>query len=651
MKFRTGFLYVLWVAVVQGLAALPAPAQEPWKPVEPAQLALKAPAVDKDADAEILFWEVRLQPQGEGAIISHYLRIKIFTERGRESQSKVEFFYPESLQIKDVAGRTIKADGTIVNLTPDSIYERVAAQADKLKVKSTAFAMPAVEPGALIEYRWREVHKSLPLSIHLQRDIPIQSVTCYVPAGISAQYFNLRDPYTREGEKGQSILSLASVPAFHEEPDMPPTNEVVPWVRFSSGPNYDSYPASAFWQEYGRVIYEQLQPGMKVSDEVRRTAVEAMGDAATPEQKIQRLFEFCRSKIQDIQAAGSTVTADELARWKENKTPADTLRRRMGTSRDILLLFASLARAAGFDARYAVLAGRDQVFFNPAKTDYFLLDCYDIAVRVGNEWRFFDPASPSVPYGMLRWQEEGVPALISDPRESVFVKTQLSPPENTRERRFAKLRLSEDGTLEGEVRIEDSGHFAAGLKSFYSAMPAAEREKTIRDYAKTWHGEAEITEIRIENVTDPVKPFVYSYRVRVAGYASRTGRRLFVRPGFFQHTSEPRFIANEREHPVSFSHSWQEEDVVTFELPAGFVLDHPESSGPLVEEKVGKYETRIEISDGGRILQHKRNLTFDGGNGGLFPASAYPQLKTFFDAIHERDIRPFALTQGELAVK
>jgi hypothetical protein len=43
---------------------------------------------------------------------------------------------------------------------------------------------------------------------------------------------------------------------------------------------------------------------------------------------------------------------------------------------------------------------------------------------------------------------------------------------------------------------------------------------------------AELSDIRIENVTDPVKPFVYAYHVRVPGYAQRTGKRLFLQPAF-----------------------------------------------------------------------------------------------------------------------
>src|SRR5215510_978633 len=82
-----------------------------WKPVDPAQLALKQAVVEPDADAEAIFWEVRLELSDRHVVTSHYLRIKICTERGMETQSKVDLPYSSKQKIEDIAARTIKADG------------------------------------------------------------------------------------------------------------------------------------------------------------------------------------------------------------------------------------------------------------------------------------------------------------------------------------------------------------------------------------------------------------------------------------------------------------------------------------------------------------------------------------------------------------
>src|ERR1043165_5535723 len=76
--------------------ALVSPAQDKiWQPVSPTELQMKTPQVEADADAEVLFWEVRIvddyaSKTGWESTINHHIRIKIFTERGREKNSKVD---------------------------------------------------------------------------------------------------------------------------------------------------------------------------------------------------------------------------------------------------------------------------------------------------------------------------------------------------------------------------------------------------------------------------------------------------------------------------------------------------------------------------------------------------------------------------------
>ena len=82
MKFPRSLLsFPLVLFGLIALAASSAMAQD-WKPVDPADLALKAPVVEKDADAEAIFWEVRVDDsQQEELSLKNYIRIKVFNER------------------------------------------------------------------------------------------------------------------------------------------------------------------------------------------------------------------------------------------------------------------------------------------------------------------------------------------------------------------------------------------------------------------------------------------------------------------------------------------------------------------------------------------------------------------------------------------
>ncbi|HEY0729226.1 MAG TPA: DUF3857 domain-containing protein, partial [Pyrinomonadaceae bacterium] len=195
-------LFVCLLTLVS-IATVPAavPFWEDWKPIDPAELALKNPTVEKEADAEGLFWEVRIDDHPDGDLIfNHYIRVKVFTERGRESQSKIDLeygkLYGTETKIQDIAARTIKPDGSIVELKKADIFERTIAKTSGLKIKARSFAMPSVEPGCIIEYRWREVRvrsNANYLRLQFQRDIPVRRV----------QY--LIKPFNYEGASFASI--------------------------------------------------------------------------------------------------------------------------------------------------------------------------------------------------------------------------------------------------------------------------------------------------------------------------------------------------------------------------------------------------------------------------------------------------------------
>ncbi len=635
-------------------------AGDDWKPVDPGELALKAAVVEKGADAEALLWEVRVADEVDGdtprTVLHHYVRIKIFTERGRESQSKVDLPFLGTWSIKDIAARTIKPDGTIIEIKKEDILERTIVKEGGRKVKAKSFAMSGVEPGAIIEYRWKEVRKdqlAMYLRLYFQRDVPVQAVKYYVkplslpdfPFGMRVQTFHSQPgPFVKD-KGGFYSTSLTNVPAFREEPRMPPEDSVRPWMLIYYSRDRQLV-GEKFWKELGKENYDNNKSRMKVTDEVKQATVIAIGDATEPEQKIQRLFEFCRSKIKNVNDDASGLTSEERSKLKENKGPADTLKRGMGTGFDIDLLFAALAMAAGFDARVVSLADRSDIFFDKSFADDYFMGAYDIAVRVGEEWRFYDPASTYVPYGMLRWQEENQEALLSDPKEPVWVKTPLSSHQKSKQKRVAKLRLSEDGTLEGDVKIEYSGHLAVERKEWDDDDSPSQREETLRDSIKSRMSTAELTNMSIENVTDPVKPYTRAYHVRVPGYAQRTGKRLFLQPAFFQYGLGPLFPTSTRQHSIYFSYPWSEEDEVTIDLPAGYTLDNADAPAPFAARPISEYKPSLAVTKDGKTLVYKREFYFGGGDNILFPVTSYNQLKGFFDTLHKQDAHTITLKQN-----
>ena len=154
-----------------------------------------------------------------------------------------------------------------------------------------------------------------------------------------------------------------------------------------------------------------------------------------------------------------------------------------------------------------------------------------------------------------------------------------------------------------------------------------EREESLKEEIKKQMSAAEITNIKIENVTDHVKPLIYSYHVRFPNYAQRTGKRLFLQPAFFQHglgPSSPPRIESIRSTstirgPKTTRSSSCCQRVMHLTTP---MLLHLSAAG------ISEYKANLSAATDGTLLVYKRSFYFGDGIGAL-SGRRIRNLKTF----------------------
>src|SRR6185503_17824213 len=308
--------------------------------------------------------------------------------------------YGSEVKIKDIAARTIKPDGSIVELKKEDIYERTVVKGSGLKYKAKSFAMPAVEPGCIIEYRWREVRVNSDanyLRLQFQRDIPVQRVQYFIKpyeypnASFNGITMHGQNSAWQKEKGGFYSTSMTNMPAVHEESRMPPEDEVKTWILVYYQKANAEKNADKYWLDLGRDFYERTKDLLKVNDQVKQMAATLTAEAKSDDDKIARLFDFCRTKIKNAGDDATGLTPDERAKIKDNKNPSDTLKRGIGSGGDIDLLFAALANASGFDARIVLAPDRGDIFFNKSLPNAYFMNPQNIAVNVGGTWKFYNP--------------------------------------------------------------------------------------------------------------------------------------------------------------------------------------------------------------------------------------------------------------------
>ena len=364
------------LALLAILAACSLQAQ--WRPISAEELALKTSKADPNADAEALFRDVRLLNEAATFgyphnVVTEYIRLKIFTDRGKEKYSNVEIPYFGKSVISDVQGRTIHSDGTIIDVKKDAVFDKVMEKKTGQKVRMIAFALPAVERGSIIEYRWTKdvgeyISRYVPLEV--QSAFPVDEVDFHIKP-VTGSYvtwptmrfmpFGCKPQRIDHEMNGFTGFTVLNVPAFREEPYMPPPLSAKQWILIYYEEN-SNVGKDKYWTSLGKEIHGEYSQKLKVSSEMKQIAQEITSGATNDEDKVAHLAEYCRKNLKNLY--GDEITAEEReAAKKENNNTSDTFRRKEGTPRDINLAFIALAKAAGFNAALAQLSDRGIFFF------------------------------------------------------------------------------------------------------------------------------------------------------------------------------------------------------------------------------------------------------------------------------------------------
>lgn len=628
-----------------------------WPLIAPADLSLAKPRIDPNADAEVLLWDVRITDSDDldqvATILQHHLRIKIFTERGRETHSKVDLTYSNDARVRDVEGRTVSPTGAITELRGQDVFDRTVLEADGFRLKSKSFVLPAAAPGSIIEYRWREIRDDTladGVELPFYRDIPVHVVRYHVkPLAVRelgyqmrSQHFNLAAPPAMKKEDGgYAGIELTGVAAVRREPFMPPSLSLGPWMLlyYADLATADRAP-ERYWLEFGKDAYDVYKQRIRVTGPIRTTAAEATKSAASIPDKIDALVRFVRAKVKRDDVAGGVS-----GRRKDNKNAADTLSRGVGDGTDQKMLFAALASAAGLDARLALFPDRSDFLSEPGMKQPYFLRHLAVAVRNGTTWQFVDPANQHAKGGHLDWRYEGLYALLLDEKTPEFVAVPAGDPTVSTRKRTAALKLLEDGTLEGDVTLEYTGHIAAQRRDRDADETAAARESAFaEDFVKRLPG-AVLSGVSFGNMDNPEAPYTISFKLRAPGYGQRTGSRLFVQPAVIQRGAEAMFPASARQYHVYFPYAWSEQDTVTIDLPDTYEAEADAGPEPtaLNGGNAGSYFPKVAISPDARRITFTRGLVFGTRGSLLYQPSDYAAIKAFFGAIDRGDGYTLAL--------
>jgi len=662
MKLTKIFFWAFpfFLLLISVLLAIPARAD--WPPLSPDDLKMRDLPQQKGAPAVVLLREeIADDPNNNHSV---YIRIKILTEAGRR-YADVEIPYSRrGYRIDSISGRTVHADGSIVPFN-GKVFDKVVVKSKRghgpeihLNVKS--FTLPDVQVGSILDYRYslrydENVEFAPDWIIQgdlFQRNASFKFVpfigdlvmkhdrvgrgsawTSYLPAdGPRPQWHRqlVNRMATAHSSDEFVDLVMANIPPLIEEPFMPPAAMLRYRVQFyyTIDPSPEKY-----WKEEGKYWSKDVEKFLDrkggVEDVVARTV--ASGD--DPEQKLHKLYAFMTTLENQDFRPKRQEDEEKAINLKRNQGVEDVLRQRSGTHDDLNRLFAALARAAGIPASMMWVASRGETFFKPELMSTHQLSGEIVVVPLNRKDVFLDPGTKFCPFGLLDWRYSGSKGLRERSEKGTEIaETPVPEYSQAMIQRLARVQLSEDGKMEGTIKIGFYGLEAMDRRQKAYNTDAEGRKKLLEDEVRSWlQADSEVTLAGAPNWDDTEPHLAAEFKIS-APMAVGAGKRLLVPVHIFQINNKPVFSASERVNPIYFWYLTREIDEVHITLPASLEAENLPANDTVKLDYA--YYATVQKQENANTVMARRDLVMGGM---AFPVTEYKNLKSFYDKVKAAD--------------
>lgn len=687
-----------FLCVLGCLAALaaswPAAAEDPWPPITPEDLAMTDCPQQPGAPAVFLYREVTTD-HGE-MVTSVFYRLKVLTPAGKERANVEVPFVKGSYKVEDLKARVVRPDGRAVDFTGE-VFEKTAIRAGRMKMIVKAFALPDVEVGSIIDYRYKLVPDSGRSASQKSADaledaLGVQSGAreggidseigilfftvdiwdvqddlftrkakfAYVPSTDLERYFAISGKWMQLNyvshrlsgvvptqDKGRIEQVFENVPPFETEEYMPPESSLRMEVRFYYiEERLDA--ADKYWEREAANWQKGAEKFMHKTGDAVAEAKRVTQGIDDPAAKLRALY----SRAQEIKnlSYDKTLTRRrrEELKIKENKNVADVLKRGYGWRSDITRTFAALAQAAGFEVKVVRALMRDDKLFDKNLCDlYGQFDSELAMVNFGGVDKLFDPATPLCPMGLVRWYCTGSVCLAPSEKPPLFLPTPAYPPDTALTQREVALALDAEGSLAGTVTVTFQGQEALVRRLDHIGEDETEVKKAFEDeMAGLLPAGARVSLKSLENIDNNADTLVARFEVALEGLATSAGDKTLLPVSPLLGARRHPFRHAERKHPVYFPYPYREFDDIVITLPEGLSAETVPAKRLRDMESFG-FSLFCAPEDGGK-LHVQRDLVVKRS---YFPVEQYKAIKAFFDEVTAGDEELVVLASEKTAKK
>jgi len=589
----------------------------------------------------------------------YYERIKVLTEKGKELATIRIPYEHGQFMVKEIKGRTIHADGTVIPLT--------VKPADLMDVKNSAyqvntmvFTLPSVEVGSILEYRldldYDDNAVSAPTWKIQQPYFVHKAHYMFNPAHMGGWHYitNSRGELFNElmysvtavppsavaySINGRYSVDLTDIPPTPTEDWMPPLNTINQRVEF-----YYTFARSGknFWDTEGKHWAKEAERFTNPSDEVRKTVEGIVAATDTDEQKARKIYAAVM-KLDNTDFSRKKSEAERKAEQiKPIKNAEDVWKEQSGSGDEVALLYVALARAAGLKVWPIQVVDRSRALFDANYLSVGQLDDYIAVIELAGKEVFLDPGQKMCPFGILHWKHTMAAGLRLADKAAVIATTPPNTYTTAIVKRVGDIAIGPDGTVKGTVSVAMIGPDALHWRQMALENDAEEIKKRFSEYLRNEIPEGVNTDFqRFSGLEDPNLNLIAVFKID-GTLGTATGKRAFLPGMFFESRASHPFVAQDkRVTPVDVHYAKMDVDDVVYHLPDGFTVESAPQTAELAWPDNAIFRIVTTVKDGS--VEVKRTLAH---NYTLLGPNDYSDLHGFYLKVAAADQQQVVLTRA-----
>ena len=555
--------------------------------------------------------------------------------------------YDAQTKITELHGWCIPASGMDYEVKDRDAYETAyAVDGGELisDLRTKLLRIPASVPGSIVGYEVQQDERPFVMGDEwdFQDTVPVRETryTLQLPTGwtYKATWLNHAEVAPTESGPGQWTWTLTDLKAIKLEENMPPWRRIAGRLVISLIAPDGKYAGFQSWGDVG-TWYQNLARDRRVATpEIKQKVAELTATVPTLLGKIQALAAFVQTDIRYVAIelgiggfqphAAADVFSHRHGDCKDKATLLSTMLGEIGVESYYVIIntergavTSTMPPNLGFD--HAILAVR----LPPDVTDPSLLAV--ITHPKLGRILFFDPTNHLTPFGHLMGALQANFGVLVTPDGGELLELPQLPTRTNSVERTAKLKLTAEGRLVGEVYEVLKGDPADERR--YAVQTLTKDTDKIKPLEATLAeslGKYEITEAKVGNLGITTQPLTYRYSFEAENFGKRTGDLILVRPRVLGVVSKGMLEKKEpRTHTVEFSGPERDSDVFDIELPPGVSVDElPEP----INTDVGyaSYHSKTEII--GHSIRYSRVFEIRELS---VPVAKADELRKFYRAI------------------